>query len=470
VIAAADFLFVMDGLVVGVALPSIQAELGLGGSGLGWIINAYTIALGGFLLLGGRVGDVFGRRRAFDVGLLVFGAASLGAGLAPSTSVLVAARAAQGVGAATATAAAFSVLTALFEEGSERSRALGVLSVVGSLGVVAGAILGGVLTSFLGWRSVFLFNVPIVALALVLSRPIADSRDEAAPRRLDVAGAVCITAALTLLVGVIALLAHDVGVVVMVTLGVASLLLAALFVGVERRVAAPLVPADFARSSTAIRADVAALPLPLGLGTCLFAGTLYLQSVLGYDALAAGLTFLPLAIALTAASPVVTRAMRRWGARAVAAGGFATQSVGLVVVALSLTPAASIWEAIVPGFVIVGIGAVTAYIPVAERALEKVGTRAGLASGLFNTAQHIGNSLGIAALASVVALVAGETTAGSSGIAVTAQGLEAAFALGAGMLALASLLSLALLEGGVPSGGAGSTTRTAPPAPSRGAD
>jgi MFS family permease len=206
VLAIAEFLFVMDGLVVGVALPSIQRRFGLPEGHLQWIVNAYTIALAGFILLGGRLGDIHGRRRAFNSGFALFGMASLVAGLAPSAVVLIAARATQGLGAALATAAVFSLVTTLFDEGRERSRAFGLLSIIGSLGVVAGAALGGILTFALGWESIFLLNVPIAAAALVGSHlAVPESRDEGTSRHLDLRGAVFITAALTSLVAAITL-------------------------------------------------------------------------------------------------------------------------------------------------------------------------------------------------------------------------------------------------------------------------
>jgi MFS family permease len=448
VLAAADFLFVMDGLVVGVALPSIQRRFALPEDQLQWIVNAYTIALAGFLLLGGRLGDVFGRRRAFNTGFGIFGLASLLGGLSPSASILIAARAAQGLGAALATAAAFSLVTTVFEEGRERSRAFGILSIVGSLGVVAGAALGGVLTFTWGWESVFLINVPVAAAALGGSLVmVPESRDQNAPRNLDLRGAVFITASLTSLVAAITLLDHE-SESYTVSLVVAATVLLIGFLWSQRRAHSPLVPSNFGRTDV-LGADVTAAFLPTGLGTCLFVGTLYLQNAMGYNALEAGLTFLPLAAALTAFSPLVPVLVSHKGPRTVSASGFAIQGLGLLSLAFSVSPSASIWTDIVPGFIAVGVGAVTAYIPVADHAMQRVGTMSGIASGIFNASQHLGNAIGIAILASVSAWVTGSrAAAGLPRQVAEAEGLEAAFFVGAGLLALGCLVAIGLLHGG----------------------
>ncbi len=448
VLAIADFVFVMDGLVVGVALPSIQRRFGLPGDHLQWIVNAYTIALAGFLLLGGRLGDVYGRRRTFNSGFAVFGLASLIAGISPSALILIAARAGQGVGAALATAAAFSLVTTVFEEGRERSRAFGMLSIVGSLGVVAGAALGGFFTFTLGWESVFLINVPVTVAALAGSfLVIPESRDQKAARHLDLRGAVFITAALTSLVAAITLLDGESAPPYPISLIVAAIILFIAFLWSQQRARSPLVPSSFFSRTGVLGADVTAAFLPSGLGTCLFVGTLYLQNVMGYNALEAGLTFLPLATALTTFSPLVPILVARVGTRTVTASGFAIQGLGLLSLAFSVSPRASMVTDILPGFIAVGVGAVTAYIPVADHAMQRVGTMSGLASGIFNASQHFGNAIGIAILASVAALVtANRVSAGLSRRLAEAEGLEAAFAAGAGLLALGCVVAVGLLH------------------------
>jgi MFS family permease len=450
VLATADFVFVMDGLVVGVALPSIQRRFGLPEGQLQWIVSAYTIALAGFLLLGGRLGDVYGRRRAFNTGFALFGLASLIAGVSPSAVILIAARAGQGLGAALATAAAFSLVTTVFEEGRERSRAFGMLSIVGSLGVVAGAALGGVLTFMLGWESVFLINVPVAAAALGGSLLLVpESRDQRAARHLDLRGAVFITAALTLLVAAITLLDGQGSPAYSVSLAVAAIILFIAFLWSQRRARSPLVPPGFFSRTGVLGADVTAAFLPSGLGTCLFVGTLYLQNAMGYNALEAGVTFLPLAAALTAFSPLVPILVSRTGTRTVAASGFAIQGLGLLSLTFSVSPTASIWTDVLPGFIAVGIGAVTAYIPVADNAMQRVGTRSGLASGIFNASQHFGNAIGIAILASVAAWVtASRAAAGLPRRLAAAEGLEAAFAVGAALVALGCVVAVGLLHDG----------------------
>jgi EmrB/QacA subfamily drug resistance transporter len=447
VLAVAEFVFVMDGLVVGVALPSIQRRFGLPEGELQWIVNAYTIALAGFLLLGGRLGDIYGRRRAFNTGFALFGMASLSAGLAPSAVVLIAARATQGLGAALATAAVFSLVTTLFDEGRERSRAFGILSGVGSLGVVAGAVLGGILTFTWGWESIFLLNVPISAAALVGSvLSVPESRDEGASRHLDLRSAVFITAALASLVAAIALWDGTGAPTNSVFLAAAAIVLFIAFMWSQRRSRTPLVPTGFFAISNVPGTDVTAALLPLGLGTCLFVGTLYLQNVAGFNALEAGLMYLPLAAALTAFSPLVPALVSWAGPQKVTASGYAIQGLGLFWIAVSISPEASVWTVILPGFLAVGVGAVTAYIPVADLAMQGVGTTAGLASGIFNASQHIGNAIGIAVLASVATLVtSSHLSAGLSRQEAATEGLVAAFAAGAALLATACLLAASLL-------------------------
>jgi Na+/melibiose symporter-like transporter len=290
--------------------------------------------------------------------------------------------------------------------------------------------------------------VPVTVAALAGSfLVIPESRDQKAARHLDLRGAVFITAALTSLVAAITLLDGESAPPYPISLIVAAIILFIAFLWSQQRARSPLVPSSFFSRTGVLGADVTAAFLPSGLGTCLFVGTLYLQNVMGYNALEAGLTFLPLATALTTFSPLVPILVARVGTRTVTASGFAIQGLGLLSLAFSVSPRASMVTDILPGFIAVGVGAVTAYIPVADHAMQRVGTMSGLASGIFNASQHFGNAIGIAILASVAALVtANRVSAGLSRRLAEAEGLEAAFAAGAGLLALGCVVAVGLLH------------------------
>lgn len=449
-ISAADFLVVMEGFVVAVALPAMQDDLGLSQSGLQWVFTAYVLVFGGFLLLGGRVADLYGRRRVLIAGFGAFAAGSVVAGLAPTPGLLIAGRAVQGLGAAAMSPAALALLTATFPTGGARNMALGVWSAVGSVGIPAGALIGGLLTQVLGWRWVLALNAPAALLAAVLAWvTLEESRDETVRdadgvARLDVPGATTITAGLALLIVAItgterlaAVIAADpwqagevaasgVGLLPAVAAVTVPLVAAgALLIGfvrierrLERRGMAPLVPLSIVRTPGLVTADLAAAVLPVGLGALLLLGTQHLQRVLGFTAWQTGVAYLALAVPTIVASPAAARLTGRLGRRWVAIGGFALQAAGLLWLS-AVAPEIGVAGAgasssaftrdvfllgVLPAFVMVGAGAPIAYVPVTGAAVDDAGHAAGLASGLFNAAQQVGNALALALMATAVAI------------------------------------------------------------------
>jgi MFS family permease len=385
-LAAADFLVLLDGLGVAVALPAIRDGLRFDQADLSWVVTAYVLVFGGFLLLGGRLADLVGRRRVLLGGFAVFAAGSLVAGLAPTAPALVGGRALQGLGAAAMAPAALALLTATFPAGPERDRALAVWSAAGSLGIPAGALLGGVVTGLWGWRWVLLGIAPAAALAAGLALLVVDeSRDPGAPQGFDLLGAVTGTLGLALLILAITRRAP------LPLVAAVALLIA--FVVTERRSPAPLVRPDLFRGPGLVAANLAGAALPVGLGAVLFLGTQHLQGVLGFTALQAGLAYLALSLPVVAASPIAARLVARFGRRPVAVGGFLVQAAGLLV----LLPASGngLWL----GFALVGAGAPAAFVPVTGAAVAVPDS--GLASGVFNASQQVGNALALALLAVV---------------------------------------------------------------------
>ena len=454
VLSLANALVVLDGLIVAVALPAIQDDLGFGPADLQWVVNAYVLCFGGGLLLGGRAADLVGRRRMVVAGLLVFAAGSVVAGLAPAAAILVAGRALQGAGAAALDPALLALLVGEFPEGRGRERALGVWSAAGSLGIPAGALLGGLLTAALGWRWVLLAAAPVALVAAGLVRCLlAERRDETTPRRFDLPGAVTATAGLALLIFAITRterLAGGAGgeaggpsgwdALPQVALPMAgAVILLAAFVAVERRSPAPLARLGLLRRKGLLAADLAAATLPVGLGALLFLGTLYLQRVLGFSALETGLAYLVLSLPVVVASPAASRLVDRFGRRTVAAGGLALQAAGLLLL-LAAGPGSGFLTGVAPGFLLVGAGAPIAWVPLTAAAVDGAGGQSGMASGLFNTAQQVGNAVALALLATVAAA---RTNALAGGGPAGAQALTAGFH--AGFLTAATLCLLGLL-------------------------
>ena len=433
VLCAADFLVVLDGLVVAVALPVMQEALAIPAGALQWVVTSFVLCFGGFLLLGGRLGDLYGRRRLLLVGLLVFAAGSLLAGVAWNAWALFSGRAIQGFGAAAMAPTALALLTTAFQDSAARDRAIGVWSAVSSAGIPAGALLGGLLTATVGWRWVFLVNVPTALAVALATRVVVTEARRKAPKRLDWAGAVLVTSGLSLVIAGIsqtdqthALPALMVRVAAPLLLGIVLLVG---FVLVERRTIAPLVPLGQFRAPGQVPANLVGLVLPVGLGVALFLATLYVQRVQGLGPLATGTAYLALAVPCITASPLAAQLATRLGRRSTAVAGLLLQVAGLIV--LTRISAGGSLAIVLTGFVLIGLGAPIAFVPTTATAMDGPGCDPGLASGVFNTSQQLGNALALAAVATLAARwVAEQVEWGGDPAALTA-GYSAGFRLAA---------------------------------------
>jgi EmrB/QacA subfamily drug resistance transporter len=402
VVCAAFFMTILDVSIVNVALPSIGESLDFSRENLQWVLTAYAITFGGFLLLGGRAADLFGRRRVFLVGVVVFTVASLLCGLASSEGMLIGARAVQGLGAAIISPAALSIVMTTFEEGAERNKALGIWGAMGGSGAAVGVLLGGVLTKYLGWEWIFFINIPVGVLAFLLApRFVRESRSEQRTSP-DVAGAVTVTAGLALLVYAISQ-APDHGwgsSWVIVRLAASAVLLIA-FVAIEARARHPLMPFSIFRVRTVAGANIVGLLLGAVTFSNFFVLTLYVQQVLGYSALQTGVAF-----AATAGSAVLWAGVAQWlstrvGPKPVMAVGFVAMTAGMLWYA-QIPADGSFAPNLLPGYLMVGFALPFTWIPVSIAALAGVQEReAGLASGLISTAQQIGGAIGVAVASSV---------------------------------------------------------------------
>jgi EmrB/QacA subfamily drug resistance transporter len=439
-----QFMVVLDIAIVNVALPSIQADLGFSQENLQWVISAYSLVFGGFLLLGGRVGDLLGRRRVFMAGLALFTVGSLLCGLAWSEGSLIGARALQGLGAATLSPAALSILTRTFAEGRERNVALGAWGAVGGFGAAAGVLLGGILTDLLSWEWIFLVNVPIGAVALVLAPLwLSESRDEKASS-FDAMGAFLVTSGLVLLVLGITQ-GQNWGWGSARTAGLFAVAVGLLlgFVAWESRAREPLMPFAIWRSRTRTAANIAGLIL----GTALFAMflmlTLYMQQVLGYSAMKTGVAYLAVAGTAVLWANVAAMAVNRVGVKPALVFGMALLTAGLVYFT-QVSVGGSYWTDLFPGFLIIGLGMPFCFVPITIAAVAGTTQEdAGLASGLINTSQQIGGALGIAILSTVATSVADNRLAdGIASPQAFVDGYRAAFWLGAAIGLVGVLVSV----------------------------
>ena len=432
-ICLAQFMVILDATIVNVALPTIGKDLRLNEANLQWIINAYTLVFGGFLLLGGRAGDIVGRKRLFLIGLVIFTSASLLNGLASSAGMLIGFRALQGLGAALISPAALSIITTTFEEGAERARALGVWAAIAVGGSAVGLLLGGVLTQALSWPWIFFVNVPVGIAGFVLSlRFVPESRDEHA-RGFDVAGATTATAGLMALVYAI-VKAPSVGWGSGRTIGfftLAAVLLGA-FLAIQLRTAAPLVRLSIFRVRSLATANVVMFLVASGLFAMFFFNTLYIQRVLGYGPLTAGLAFLPFSGGIMISAGLASQLAPRLGVRPVAAVGMVVTIAGMLF--LTRLPVHGSYAAdVLPSLLLTSLGMGAVFMPltlVATTGLENEDQ--GLASGLFNTSQQIGGSVGLA----ILTTVATSRTHGPSAAALV-HGFHWAFAGGALFVAAA---------------------------------
>ncbi len=449
----AQFVVVLDASIVNVALPSIGEGLNFSQENLPWVVNAYILTFGGFLLLGGRMADLLGRRRVFMAGLAVVGVASLAAGFATNESQLIAARAAQGLGAAIISPAALSIVTTMFTDGAERNKALGVWGAVAGSGGAAGVLLGGILTDGLGWEWVLWVNVPVaLAVAALTPRLIPESRSESATRHFDAAGAVTVTAGLSVLVYAL-VDAADAGWGSTQTVGLLALsaALIAAFLAIELRSASPLMPLRIFRLRTLTGANAVGLLVGASLFSAFFFISLYMQQVLGYSAIEAGLAYLPLTAAIMASAAVGSQLVTRFGFKPILATGMLSIAVGLLWFSQVSVGGSFTTDILGPSlFMAVGLG--FAFVTSTIAAVSGVQEReAGLASGLINTSQQIGGALGLAVLATIANTRTDDVMASSGGDpsalpnALT-EGFQSAFVGGALIAALGFVLTLVLIR------------------------
>ena len=425
-----QFMVVLDISIVNVALPSIQSELGFTASGLQWVVNAYTLTFAGFLLLGVRAADLFGRRRMFLVGLAMFTGASLVGGLAQSQGMLIAARALQGLGGAVLAPATLTILTTSFAQGPARARALGVWSAVAAAGASAGAVIGGLLTDLISWRWILFVNIPVGVFALIAARAyLPESRGESTNRSLDVAGALTVTGGLVAVVyGIVRTQSHGwTSRQTLLPMAVGFGLLG-VFLFIQARVArAPLMPLRIFRSRSVAGANVYILLLFAGMFGAWYFETLYMQHVLGYSPLQAGLAFLPQTLLIAAGSQVTSRLVTRFGPRPLMLAGTATAALGLAWLS-GIGPESAFGSDLLGPYLLIGLGLGVSVTPATVAATSGVAPQdAGLASGLLNTARQIGASIGLAVLATVAA---GRTTALLAGVASTPSNVAAALSDG----------------------------------------
>jgi EmrB/QacA subfamily drug resistance transporter len=444
VIALAQLMVVLDVAIVNVALPSIQRELHFAAADLEWVVNAYAIAFGGLLLLGGRTGDLFGRRRMFVIGALMFTAGSLAGGLATSSTFLIAARAAQGIGAAVLAPTALSLLAATFQ-GPARNRALGVYSGVSAGGGAIGLLLGGVITNYFSWRWIMFINVPI-GLLLAYAAPRVLPSSEGKPGRLDLPGAITVTAGVSLLVyGLARVATHDWSdSVTRATLIIAAAFLIT-FVLLESRGKSPLMPLRIFANRNRSGAYALSLAIGAALSGTLFVLTLFLQNVLDFSPLQAGFAFLPTALGVIAGAGLTSRIIGRVGPRMPMTTGALLAAIGMFWLSAVTVHANYVTDVLVP-LAVLAIGLGMAFVSTSATAISQVNaSESGLASALLNVGRQLGGSLGIALMGTVAATVTrAQLTAGPVTHAAVNQALTAGFSSAfeiAGVIAIAGFVA-----------------------------
>ncbi|MBI2692462.1 MAG: MFS transporter [Solirubrobacterales bacterium] len=438
VVCFAQFMVVLDATIVNVALPSIQTDLDLSPTNLQWIVNAYTLVFGGFLLLGGRAADLLGRKKLFIAGTVIFSVASLVNALATSGEMLIIARGFQGLGGALTSPAALSIITTTFDEGPDRTKALSIWGGIAAGGAAFGLLLGGVLTDTLDWRWNFIINVPIglgvIAAAL---RLVPESRHATDERHFDVGGAVTVTAGLMVLVYAI-VKAPEWGWASAETIGwfVGAIALLASFVMIELRSPQPLVRLSFFKKRWITIADLSMFVVAGGLFGMFYFASLYVQQVLGYNPLQAGAAFLPVSLGIGIGAGISQQLIGRFGVKPVVMPGMALASIGLVILA-STTKVDGTYLALLAGLAPMAVGMGMTFVPLTLVATAGVDPmEGGLASGLFNTSQQVGGALGLAILATVAA----NTTGAAETPAAMVDGFQAAFIVAAGLMIAGLLL------------------------------
>ncbi len=445
-----QFMVVLDIAIVNVALPSIKTDLGFSQGDLQWVISAYALVFGGFLLLGGRAADMLGRRRLFLAGIVVFSAASLLAGLAWSEPSLIGARALQGLGAAIITPAALSILSTTFVEGRERNIALGAWGAVGGFGAVAGVLLGGVLTDALSWEWIFFVNVPVGVLGFVLAPLLLRESRDARVQRFDAPGAVLVTTGLSgLVLSITEAGRHGWLSTQAVAVFAISALLLSGFVAWELRHPEPLMRFGILRTRTVSGANVAGFILGTALFSMFLMLTLYMQQVLGYSAMKTGVAYLAVAGTAILWSAVAGQLVTRVGVKPVLVVGMTMLTTGLLFFT-QVSADGTYLRDLLPGFLVIGVGIGFSFVPISIAALTGVRpAEAGLASGLINTSQQIGGALGIAALSTVATSRTGDSLAsGAVPSQALVDGFSNAFMAGAIIAAVGLFASLTLIRRG----------------------
>jgi EmrB/QacA subfamily drug resistance transporter len=454
VLCLGTLMIVLDTTIVNVALPSIRTDLGFSETSLAWVVNAYLLTFGGFLLLGGRLGDLYGHRRMFLIGITLFTLASLACGLATTQGFLVTARAIQGLGGAVVSAVSLSLIMTLFTEPAERAKAMGVFGFVAAGGGTIGVLLGGILTDTLNWHWIFLVNLPVgvtvFALCLVL---LPAGRGQAAAQRLDIAGAVTVTASLMLAVYAI-VNGNQAGWTSGQTIGLlaAAAALMAIFLLIEARVSSPLVPLGLFRLRNVATANGVGVLWAAAMFAWFFLSALYLQRVLGYSPLQVGLAFLPTSLIMGAFSlGLSAKLVMRFGIRPPLVAGLALAAAGLLLFVRAPVDGSFVSN-VLPSMILLGCGAGMAFNPLLLAAMSDVEpSEAGLASGVVNTAFMMGGALGLAILASLAASRTDSLLAsGDDALAALNGGYHAAFLVGAAFAGAGALLGAVFLRAGVP--------------------
>jgi EmrB/QacA subfamily drug resistance transporter len=449
VLCLGDLMIVLDGTIVNVALPSIRDDLGFSQESLAWVVNAYLLTFGGFLLLGGRLGDLFGHRRLFLSGIALFTGASLACGLATSQGMLVASRAVQGLGGAIVSAVALSLIMTLFVEPAERAKAMGVFGFVLSGGGTAGVLLGGVITDALDWHWIFLVNLPVGAAVFALALALLPGGPGHATGRVDVAGAVTVTASLMLAVYAI-VNGNEEGWTSLQTLGLLGVaaLLMVVFLFLESRLSAPLMPLGIFRNRNVSSANVVGVLMAAGMFAYFFLSALYLQEVLGYTPMEVGLAYLPSMLIWGGSSLFVSdRLVMRLGIKTPLIVGLGLMTVGLLLLARAPVEGNFLVD-VLPATLAVGLGAGIGFNPILLAAMSGVApTEAGLASGVVNTAFMMGGALGLAVLASLAAWRTDELEAAGDGtLAALNGGYHLAFLVGAVFVVASAVIGALLLR------------------------
>jgi EmrB/QacA subfamily drug resistance transporter len=447
----AQFMVVLDASVVNIALPSVQRGLHFSPANLQWIVNGYTLVFGGFLLLGGRAADLLGRKRLFLAGVLLFSVASLVNGFAQTSGMLIVGRGLQGLGGALVSPAALAIITTTFTDAGERTKALGVWSAIAASGAAVGLLMGGVLTDIASWRWVFFVNVPvgIVTLALAL-RYVAESRIEVEHRSFDLAGAISVTGGLVVLVfAIVKAQTYGWGSPKTIGLLAGAVVLLGAFVAIESRSKAPLVRLSIFRVRALAVADTVLLLVASGMFGMFFFASLYVQEILGYSPLRAGLAFLPVTAGIIIGAGVAQQLIKRVGVRNVSTAGITLAAAGMLVLT-QLPVHGSYVSDLLVGLLPISLGMGLTFVPITLMGTSGVADDdAGLASGLFNTAQQVGGSLGLAILSTLAASQTASVLHGTSAAAVLAarvSGYHVAFAAAAIMLGAGAVIMTVALR------------------------